>query len=386
MAVQALQTSLQTTIESMNGVHTAQVFLALPADTPFLADQPKPTASVVIDADLASAQSQGAAIANLVAGSVPGLNTAQVSVVTTSGVAVYPAGDKMAVGTQFSTVAQVETMATARIAGLLIPLVGTGNFQTDVSAALDFTQKHTHQISYGPAHLVTHETDHTSQQFGATALAIGIPGALSNEPPAATTASPAPVPAPGAAGALAGAAAAKTDAAKTEPRQSSSDVEKNYVNDQSESDITNPDWAVTSLAVSVVVNKSALGAVTIDQVKAAIAGAFSYPQVHVAVLAAAFQKPSVENALAPAPLMQAIGPLAHALLEVMAAAALLFGLALPVGRRLGSVNVQALLPPPPQRPLPVVLPPRDFSDLREQAAENIPGVARLLQSWAEDNE
>jgi flagellar M-ring protein FliF len=77
--------------------------------------------------------------------------------------------------------------------------------------------------------------------------------------------------------------------------------------------------------------------------------------------------------------------LTHALLEVMAAAALLFGLALPVGRRIATVNIQKLLPPP-QRPLPVVLPPRDYSDLREQAAENIGGVARLLQNWAEDNE
>jgi flagellar M-ring protein FliF len=34
----------------------------------------------------------------------------------------------------------------------------------------------------------------------------------------------------------------------------------------------------------------------------------------------------------------------------------------------------------------VALPPRDFSDLREQAGGNIPGVARLLQNWAEENE
>ena len=76
----------------------------------------------------------------------------------------------------------------------------------------------------------------------------------------------------------------------------------------------------------------------------------------------------------------------------MAAAALLFGLALPVGRRLATVNVMSLLPAPPPpaapppRPMPVVLPPRDYSDLRDQVGENIPGVARLLQNWAEENE
>jgi flagellar M-ring protein FliF len=374
MAVQALELSLQQSIESMNGIHTAQVFLALPADTPFLADQPKPTASVVIDADETAAQAQGRAIAGLVAGSVPGLAAGQVTVETTSGVTVFPVSDQMTTGTQFATVAQVENQAAARIAGLLIPLLGAGNFQTDVSADLDFTKKHVHEISYGPAHLVSHETNKQTAQWGASALAIGIPGALSNEPPPATTATTAP-------------AADGTGAAtppKTEPRQTSSDTEQDYVTDQSEAEITNPDWAVTSVSVSVVVNQAALGSVTIAQVKAAVAGAFAYPKVNVAVLAASFRKPA--NALSAAPLVSAIGPLAHAVLEVLAASALLFGLALPVGRRLASVNVQNLLPPPPPRPLAVAAPPRDFSDLREQAAENIPGVARLLQSWAEDNE
>jgi len=81
----------------------------------------------------------------------------------------------------------------------------------------------------------------------------------------------------------------------------------------------------------------------------------------------------------------AVPPLAQAVLEMMAAAALLFGFAVPAGKRLAALNLQAYLPVQP-RPMPVVLPPRDFSDLREQAADNIPGVARLLQSWAEDNE
>ncbi|OYV25300.1 MAG: hypothetical protein B7X08_06120, partial [Acidocella sp. 20-63-7] len=141
---------------------------------------------------------------------------------------------------------------------------------------------------------------------------------------------------------------------------------------------------VKSVAVSVVLNKAKLGTVTIDQVKAAISGAFAYPKVSVNVLSASFQKPAVSYASAP--LMQAAAPLSRGLLEVLAAAALLFGLALPVGRRLGSVNITSFLPPPPTRPLPTALPPRDFSDLREQAETNIPGVARLLQTWAEENE
>ncbi len=121
-----------------------------------------------------------------------------------------------------------------------------------------------------------------------------------------------------------------------------------------------------SIAVSVVLNKAALGAVTIAQVKAAIAGAFAYPQVNVNVLAAAFQKPA--TSMASGPLVQAIAPLAHGLLEIMAAAALLFGLAIPVGRRLGTMNIQAFLPPPPATTA--------ASDARCAAAAGFFGIAR----------
>ncbi len=386
MAVQALQLSLQQSIQSMIGIRSAQVFLATPPDTPFLADQPKPTGSVVIDADAVTAQAQGEAIANLVAGAVPGLTANNVTVETTSGVTVFPVNGAMATGAQLATQAQVEAQATARIVGLLIPLVGDGNFQANVSANLDFTQEHIHQIAYGPGHLIEHQTSSQSTQYGSHNAAIGIPGALSNEPPSPTTALANAAPAQPAAGSGTGSGAgSSTASAAQQPSQSNSNLDQNYVTDQSESDITNPDWSVKSIAVSVVVNKAALGnAVTVDQLKAAIAGTFAYPDVTVNVLEASFQKPA--TGLAAAPLVAEANPLAHALLEVMAAAALLFGLALPVGRRLANVNIQALLPPPPPRPIPVVLPPRDFSELCEQAAENIPGVARLLQSWVEENE
>jgi len=383
MAQQALQLSLQQSIQGMSGIHSAQVFLALPQDTPFLADQPKPAASVVIEADQAAAQSQGQAIANLIAGAVPGMAASEVTVETTGGITVFPAGGATNAGTQLQTTAQIEAVAVARVAALLIPLVGAGNFQTDVSANLDFTQEHIHQITYGPGHLVSHDISSQSMQAAGSTLAIGIPGALSNEPPTATTATPNQ---PATTMASAGADSTKGDknAKPALPKQSSSSTDQTFAVDESDADITNPDWAVKSVAVSVVLNKAALtSSVTLDQVKAAISGAFAYPNVTVNVLAASFQAPPSQ--LIAAPLVAAVPPVAQAVLEMMAAAALLFGFAVPAGKRLAALNIQAYLPVQP-RALPVVLPPRDFSDLREQAAENIPGVARLLQNWAEDNE
>ncbi|MDE8345528.1 MAG: flagellar M-ring protein FliF C-terminal domain-containing protein [Acidocella sp.] len=378
MAMQALELSLQQSIQSMAGIRSADVFLAIPRETPFLGDQPKPTASVVIDADATSAQTQGPAIANLVAGAVPGLSAAQVTVETTAGIAVYPTGNAMAIGTQMSTVAEVEASARARLDGLLTPLVGAGNFQTDISADIDFTREHIHQISYGPTHLVAHQTSALSTQWGTPPLAIGIPGALSNEPPAPTSASTATPPAAGA-----GASAVKQTPAPAGPTQNTSNLDQRFVTDQSDADITDPDWHVKSLAVSVVLNQAAMNGVTQAQVKSVIAGAFAYPQVNVTVVSANFHmQPS---AVVSGSILQAVNPLTHALLELLAAAALLFGLAVPAGRRLAGINIQSLLPPP-QRPMPMVLPPRDFGELRDAASGNIAGVAKLLQNWAEDHE
>jgi flagellar M-ring protein FliF len=376
LASQALEQSLQASIENLAGVRAAQVFLAIPPQTPFLADSPRPTAAVVIQVADGDAQSEGSAIAQLVAGAVPGLSASDVTVETTAGITVYPAGDAHALGSEFATVAQVETKAQARIAGLLIPLVGAGNFQSNVSANLDFTQTHTHQITYGPAHEVAHETESQSDHYGSATAAMGIPGALSNEPPGATTAT---LPA---AGASSGGGASSTTTATKVPEQTSHNTDATYVTDQSDSDITAPDWQVKSIAVSVVLNKAAMGNVTEAQVQGVIAGAFAYPAVKVNVLAAPFVAPG--PSLHPTLMLQSVGPLTQGLLELLAALALLFGLALPVGRRLSTVNLAALMPPP--RSLPMVLPPRDFSSLRDQAADNVPGVARLLQAWAEDSE
>jgi flagellar M-ring protein FliF len=391
LATRALEASLEQSIGTLAGIQSAQVYLAIPPDTAFLADQPKPTASVVVAGDDTAAQAQGAAIANLVAGAVPGLAAQQVTVETTSGVVVYPADNSMASGSQIQTVADVQNAATARIAALLAPIVGEGNFRTNVSANVDFTQTHIHQITYGPTQIVSHQTSAQTDRTGSLNADLGIPGALSNEPPAATTATAPPAPTAPANGQAAPAAPTAAAAPPAPPHDTSKNLDQTYVVDQSESDITKPNWTVNSIAISVVLNKAALGTTSTDQVKAAIAGAFAYPVVKVNVMVAPFQR---QQAIGPSAssLLQAAGPISRALLEVIAALALLFGVALPGGRWLGSLSeniARAIAPPPPPpvRQLQVVTPPPDaFAELREKAAENPTSVARLLQGWAEENE
>jgi flagellar M-ring protein FliF len=387
MAAQALEASLAQSIDSMAGIESAQVYLALPRETPFLGDQPKPAASVVITADAANAQAQGQAIASLVAGAVPGLTAQQVNVETTSGVVVYPLQGLGTAPAQFRTVATLENQAASRIAELLTPMLGAGNFRTDVSANVDFTQEQIKQISYGPSQQVAHSVSSQSDRTGAQNAAIGIPGALSNEPPAATIAVTPPIVAGGAAAAAApaavpGATAAGAAPVDKTPHDSTKSTDQTFVTDQSESDITKPDWTVKGLSISVVLNRAALGNATTDQVKAAIAAAFDYPDVRVNVLATSF------NA-APAPvkmlgLADSAMPVSRAVMELMAAAALLFGFALPLGRRLTALGERTPAPILMPRTPPPALPRRDLKQLRAQVIDNPADVARLLQSWADE--
>jgi flagellar M-ring protein FliF len=390
LATRALEASLEQSIETMSGIQSAQVFLALPAETAFLADQPKPTASVVISADDNSAQTQGAAIANLVAGAVPGLQQAQVTVETTGGVVVYPVSGTSNTGTQFQTIAAVQNAASTRIAMLLTPLVGEGNFRTDVSADVDFTQTRIHQVSYDPTQIISHQSSTQSNQTGSMNAAMGIPGALSNEPPAPTTANAPPAPTGNNAGNGAAPAPA-APAAPPQPQSSRKDLDQTYAVGQSDSDIVKPSWTVKDIAVSVVLNKAALGTVTSAQVQSAIAGAFAYP-VKVNVLVAPFRRSMALPGSGG--LLQAAGPVSSALLQVIAALALLFGVALPGGRWLAAATTKPERPAAaPAAPATTVIiepspapPPFEFIGLREKAAENPAEIAKLLQSWVEENE
>ena len=377
MANQALEASLEQSIDQMAGVQSAQVYLATPPDTAFLADQPKPTASVVIAADADAAQAQGKAIASLVAGAVPGLSADQVDVETIAGIVVNPSDKSINTASQLATMDEVQNAAAMRIAQLLTPIVGEGNFRTSVSANIDFTQEHVQQLTYGPAQTISHETVAESDQSGTQNAALGIPGALSNEPPAATSATPPENPS---ADAGTGGGASSADNADAGPHQSSKNTDQTYLVSQTQSDITKPDWVGDSLAISVVLNKAALGPITTDQVKAALAGAFAYPAVSVNVMAAPFRGET--GVAAAAGLMQAAGPVSHAMLEIVAALALLFGAVIPLSRWLGRLDVgvtHTVLP----RPVEIAVPKKEFGKLRNLASEEPIAVAKLLQSWAE---
>ncbi|WP_297443368.1 hypothetical protein, partial [Acidocella sp.] len=145
LATRALEQSISDSIMQMNGVQSAQVFVATPDDTPFLQDSPKPSASVIIGATDETARADAQAIANLISGAVPGISSDDISIQTLSGTTVFPASKALIPESQIQVTREIEADAQQRITSLLTPILGADNFRVSVLANVDFSQVDIHQ-------------------------------------------------------------------------------------------------------------------------------------------------------------------------------------------------------------------------------------------------
>jgi flagellar M-ring protein FliF len=207
-----LEGELARTIQSIAAVQTARVHLAIPKPTVFVREELKPSASVLLYLypGRTLEPSQVAGIQNLVAASVPQLPVSNVTLLDQSGAMLSQLKSKlMEAGldpTQIKYVQELEASVIRRIEGILTPIVGPGNARVQVAADVDFSQTEqtaeTHRPNTTPPE-ISIRSQQTSETASATPSAQGVPGALSNQPPAPA---PAPLTQPAVAGA--GAAAA----------------------------------------------------------------------------------------------------------------------------------------------------------------------------------
>lgn len=185
----ALEGELARTITSLGAVREARVHLALPKQTAFLRDQKSASASVLLQLGRGGAlePDQAAAIVNLIASSVPNLTAKNVTLIDQYGRLLSSAGDQwgdaQAVN-QFKHAQRLEEIYTRRIQDLLTPLVGPGRVRAQVVASLDFTVTEETRETYDPAS-TTLRSEQVSEErrSGSGAVAAGVPGALSNQPP-----------------------------------------------------------------------------------------------------------------------------------------------------------------------------------------------------------
>ncbi|ABV85412.1 flagellar basal-body MS-ring/collar protein FliF [Shewanella pealeana] len=187
----SLEGELSRTIMALKAVKTARVHLAIPKKTLFIRQQPElPTASVMLELYAGSniQPEQIESIVNLVAGSVTGMTPDRVQVVDQEGnhlsssisvnKDITQARDRQLKYTQ-----ELEQSLIDRASSMLLPILGRDHFEVQVAANVNFNQVEETKESLDPLAVVTKE-NLTSNETNSD-MALGIPGALSNQPPAA---------------------------------------------------------------------------------------------------------------------------------------------------------------------------------------------------------
>ncbi|MCX0422307.1 lateral flagellar M-ring protein FliFL [Aeromonas veronii] len=185
----ALEGELARTIIALDAVRSARVHLAIPKRTLFVGrDEEKPSASVMLDMQPGQSIEAGQveAIANLVAGSISGMKPGAVTVVDQSGQLLSAElGDKVGFGKQsvqqMEYVRKLEQYIRQRANDMLYPMLGSTNFKVQIAADVNFNAVEETQQQLDPQGVVTRESNKSDKTIDA--LAMGIPGALSNRPP-----------------------------------------------------------------------------------------------------------------------------------------------------------------------------------------------------------
>jgi flagellar M-ring protein FliF len=186
----AREHELMLTIQEIDGVEGVRVHLAEAAKSVFVREDTPPTASVMVRMAKGRqlAQSQVAAVVNLVAGSVPGLSPDAVRVIDQNGRLLSQGGG--AESDRFELQRRFEDKLRAQLDQLLTPMLGPGRFTSEIQVELDMDQVTSAKESYDKDGVLRSESAQQSQQSGAGGTVGGVPGALSNTPPPATTLRP----------------------------------------------------------------------------------------------------------------------------------------------------------------------------------------------------
>ncbi|MBB3359443.1 MULTISPECIES: flagellar basal-body MS-ring/collar protein FliF [unclassified Novosphingobium] len=182
----ARERELELTIMQIDGVEAVRVHLAQPEKSVFVRDTAAPSASVMVRLAKGRqlATSQVSAIVNLVAGSVPELSVDAVKVIDQHGRLL--SADKPGDADRLEIQGRLEDKLREQISQLLTPMLGEGNFSSEVQVDLDMDQVTSARESYDKQGAVRTEQQSASQTSGPGA--VGVPGVLSNTPPAPTTA------------------------------------------------------------------------------------------------------------------------------------------------------------------------------------------------------
>ena len=181
------ENELSRSIAEISSVQAARVHLALPEKSVFIRNQTAPTASVFITLKNGRQldQTQVRAITNLVASSIPGMGQSGVSIIDQSGrlLSYSPDNpDEIMADSQLAYRMRLEGIYRSRIQSLVAPIVGASNVNAQVNLEIDFTRRETSQELVDPKDSAI-LSEQSSLNVTAKKDAVGIPGAISNQPP-----------------------------------------------------------------------------------------------------------------------------------------------------------------------------------------------------------
>src|SRR5436190_5198790 len=264
----ALETELARTIASLQNVQGARVHLAMARQSAFVSERRPGSASVFLQvrAGRRLDDEQVQAIANLIASSIPELQASQVTVIDQAGhllSAPNTDSDLAMRDKMFEFAHRLEESYATRIQELLTPLVGPGRVRAQVVAQVDMSTTEQTREQYNPQSQVV-RSESTSEEAAKNggAIAGGVPGALTNQPPTPGVALP-----PGAspavaqsganppANARAGAAPNNSDSSQvTGPDSTARQSTRNYEIDRTMAYTRSPAGTVRRLSVAVLID------------------------------------------------------------------------------------------------------------------------------------
>ena len=222
----------------------------MPEKSVFVRDQTPPTASVFVNLKNGRKldKTQILAITNLVSSSVPGMNPSNVSIVDQFGNLLSNAPDdpdQILADSQLEYRMKLESIYRNRIQSLVTPIVGSNNVNAQVNLEIDFTRREVSQEIVDPDGSAT-LSEQNSLNVTAKKDAIGIPGAISNEPPQEAIVNQEQN--------QAGAAANNAATEEQEKFETKSSTElKNYENSKTFETVKNPSNVITRIDAALLI-------------------------------------------------------------------------------------------------------------------------------------
>ncbi|NHA58873.1 flagellar basal-body MS-ring/collar protein FliF [Helicobacter pylori] len=186
--IRAIEGELSRTIESLNPILKANVYIAIPKDSVFVAKEVPPSASVMLKLkpDMKLSPTQILGIKNLIAAAVPKLTIENVKIVNENGESIGE-GDilensKELALEQLRYKQNFENILENKIVNILAPIVGGKNkVVARVNAEFDFSQKKSTKETFDPNNVVRSEQNLEEKKEGAPKKQVGgVPGVVSN--------------------------------------------------------------------------------------------------------------------------------------------------------------------------------------------------------------